>query len=313
MTSSILVTGGAGFIGSATVDIFVSEGFKVKIIDNLSSGTRKNINKKAGFINLDITKINQSIIKKLKGIDAVVHSAAQISMPKSLSDVASDAKTNIIGSIKVLELCRKLKIKKIVFSSSCAVYGDAKKLPIKEGNDLKALNPYAISKKTVENYLDFYNEYFGMECESLRYANVYGPRQNFFGEAGVVTIFINKLLQNQNPTIFGDGMQTRDFIFVEDVARANVLALKKKSVNGKLNIGTGTRISINSLAGKLQDMMGKKSLKPKHEKPREREIRHISLDITLAKRELGWKPRVEIEEGLNRTIEWFSSTNVQNL
>lgn len=305
MAKNILVTGGAGFIGSHTADLLIGKGYKATVLDNLSTGKRENINKKAKFIFGDLADADKNI-KKFKNIDAVIHCAAQISVAKSVENPVDDALNNVLGALKILEMCRKLKIKKFVFASTGgAIYGNAKKLPISENQAEAPESPYAVSKRAVEMYMDFYRKTYGIDCISLRYANVYGPRQDYLGEAGVIAIFINKLLRNQTPIINGDGRQTRDFVYVEDVAEANLKALEKKTLSKKINIGTGVQTSINGLLSKIKKIMGKENIKPIHGEGKKGEVRFSSLDIKLAKKELGWEPKVNIEDGLSRTIEWF--------
>ena len=305
MGKNILVTGGDGFIGSHIVDLLISKGYNVDILDNLSTGKRKNINKKAKFIVGDILSIDKNI-KKYKNIDATIHCAAQISVIKSVENPLNDAVNNVIGTLKILEMCKKLKIKKFIFASTGgAIYGDVKKLPISEKQVEAPESPYAVSKMAVEMYMDFYRKAYGIDCISLRYANVYGPRQDHLGEAGVVAIFINKLLRNQIPIINGDGNQTRDFVYVEDVAEANLRALEKRTHSKKINIGTGTQTSVNNLLSKIKKIMGKERTKPTHVKEKKGEVRFSSLDIKLAKKELGWEPKISLDVGLEKTITWF--------
>lgn len=311
MSKNILVTGGAGFIGSHTVDLLVLRGHNVTVLDNLSTGKQKNVNKKAKFILMDVLNIDAS---KLRDIDAVLHCAAQISVGDSLKDPVNDANINIIGSLRVLEICRKFDIKKFVFASSAGVYGNNLKsmLPISEGHNEKLGNPYAIAKRSAEKYMEFYRKMYGIDCLSLRYSNVYGPRQNYLGEAGVVTIFINGLLRNQRPVIFGDGKQTRDFVYVEDVANCNLRALNQKTSFNEINAGTANELSVNGLLSAIERLMGKK-IKPIHREKRKGEVRFSSLNADLAKKELGWRAKTGIEEGLKKTIDWFSSREHNHL
>ena len=306
MSKRILVTGGAGFIGSPTVDLLVSKGYNVTVLDNLSTGSRRNINKKAKFIHDDILNISK-YAGKLKGVSAVMHCAAQISVNDSLKNPSNDANINILGSLRLLEFCRKLDIKKFVFSSSAAVYGNIppNKLPVKESQNKNPESPYAISKRAVEMYIGFYSKTSGLDCTSLRYSNVYGPRQTYHGEAGVVTVFINGLLKEKKPVGFGDGKQTRDFVYVGDVAIANLKALNKKASFKKINISTATQISINDLLLTIVGLLGK-GTKPDYKAERKGEIKFSSLSTGVAKKELGWKPVVSLEEGLRKTIRWFN-------
>ena len=303
MTKNILVTGGAGFIGSHTVDVLVSKVFNVTVLDNLSTGFKKNVNKKAKFIHDDIHNMHKYKIDA----DGVMHCAAQISVSASLKNPAEDANINIIGSLKVLGLCKKLGIKKFVFSSTGgAMYGNLTKsiLPATEKQSEKPESHYAIAKRAVEMYMEFYGKTYGLECISLRYANVYGPRQDCLGEAGVIAIFINRLLRNKKPVIYGDGLQTRDFVYVSDVADANVKAIASNVSSKYINIGTQTQLSINSLLKKLEILMNKKT-KPFYKPTRKGEIKYNSLHVGLANRTLNWKPRINLEKGLKLTIDWF--------
>ena len=311
MSKNILVTGGAGFIGSNTVDLLVSKGYNVTVIDNLSTGKRENINKKAKFIFSDILDVG-NYINKIKNIEGVIHCAAQISVVKSVEDPANDAMTNVIGTLRLLEACRTNNIKKFVFASTGgAIYGSAPKtFPIKENQIESPESPYAVSKKSVEIYLDFYRRTYGMDCISLRYSNVYGPRQDHLGEAGVIAIFISRLLKNQNPFIFGDGSQTRDFVYVEDVAMANLKALGKKTAFKKINIGTGKQTNINNLLLKIKSIIHKENIKTIYRKARKGEVMFSSLDIALVGKELGWKPKTSLDKGLRSTFEWFRMQNL---
>lgn len=305
MSRTILVTGGAGFIGSHTVKLLLDKGYKVIVLDNLSTGKKENINPKAKFIYLEINSIDRNL-SKFKEVDAVVHCAAQISVPFSIKNPLEDARINILGSLKLLEACRKLKIKKFIFASSCALYGLTPPQLVRETHNALPEHPYAISKKAVEDYMDFYSKTYGIECVSLRYSNAYGPRQNYLGEAGVITVFINKLLKNQIPIIYGDGKQTRDFVYVGDVADANLKAVMQKTRYNKINIGTGKEVTINSLLDEIKSIMGRHNIKPLYRKERSGEVKHSSVNVNLAKTHLNWKPSTKLREGLMKTIEWFA-------
>jgi len=217
--SKVLVTGGAGFIGSNITDLLIEKGYEVVIIDNLSTGSRRNANRNAKLYVKDICRRDiYSVFKKEKP-DYVVHEAAQINVRTSIANPAFDAKVNILGSINLLECCRKSDVKKVLYASSGgAIYGEPVKLPAGEDHPVRPLCPYGASKYSVENYLDIYRKNYGIDCVALRYANVYGPRQDPLGEAGVVAIFMNRLSEDKRPVIFGDGEQTRDFVYVGDVA-----------------------------------------------------------------------------------------------
>ncbi len=307
MYKRILVTGGAGFIGSSIVDLLIANGYGVIVLDNLSAGKRENINKKAKFIFGDVLDI-EKFHSKLRNVDAVLHCAAQISVAYSLRNPAEDATTNVIGALRVLEMCRKHGIKKFVFSSTGgAMYGHLPKsrLPASEKIIEVPESPYGIAKRGVEMYMNFYSKVYGLDCVSLRYSNVYGPRQDCLGEAGVIAIFLNKLLRGERPVIFGDGSQTRDFVYVHDVAEANMKALAMRVNAGRINIGTSAQTSINSLLSKIRKILGKESIRPIYGKERKNEIRFSSLGIRLAKKELKWSPKVRLEDGLRKTADWF--------
>lgn len=304
MKKTILVTGGAGFIGSHTVDLLIQKGYAVIVVDNLSTGLRKNLNKKAKFVKCNIQDVKKHKAK-LKKVKAIIHCAAQISVAISLNQPAKDASTNILGSLQLLELSKELGVKKFVFSSSAAVYGDTpqRALPLKENFPCNPLSPYGIGKRTVEDYLRFYRNVYGMQTASLRYSNVYGPRQNKLGEAGVITVFVNQLLQEKSPLIFGDGKQTRDFVYVEDVARANIAAMEQ-NVEGEFNISTATQITVQDLVKKIQKIM-RTTTKVNHGPKRKGEVKNSSLSWKKAGALLKWKPSISQEKGLRKTVEWF--------
>ncbi len=300
----VLVTGGAGFIGSHIVDLLLKKNYEVVIVDNLSTG--HNINKKAKFYEADITDINLIHIFETEKPDFVIHEAAQINVRNSLNRPIFDAQVNILGSINVLECCKNTGVKKIVYASSGgAVYGEPLKIPCTEEHSINPLSPYGISKHAVEHYLYQYKKNFGLDYIILRYSNVYGPRQDPKGEAGVVSIFIDNLMKNETPVINGDGKQTRDFVFVEDVAEANLLAVKKSTKSKIFNIGTGSETSVNQIFEKLKKISNSK-INAKHGPEIKGEVRRISLDCGLAKKELGWVPKTSIDEGLKRTYGHFS-------
>jgi UDP-glucose 4-epimerase len=302
MKMKILVTGGAGFIGSHLVDALIEKGYKVIIIDNLSTGKKENINKKAKFYKIDICSPKIGEIFKKEKPKIVFHLAAQINVRKSIENPLMDAKTNILGSLNVLENCKKYKIKKIIFASSAGVYGEAKVFPTPEDHLVNPDSPYRIAKLTAENYLKFYKENFGLKFISLRFSNVYGPRQDSKGEAGVVAIFIEKLLKGERPTIFGDGNQTRDFIFVEDAVSACLKAMEYKGKKEIFNIGTGIETSINELYKTISKLL-KTKIKPKYALPKPGDLKRSCLDISLAKRELSWEPKYNLENGLRTMIK----------
>jgi len=300
----ILVTGGAGFIGSNVVDALVKDGHEVTVLDNLSTGKEENINPEVKFYNIDLLDIEslEFVFREFKP-DVVNHHAAQIDVRKSVEDPAFDAETNIIGSINLFELSINFEVKRIIFSSTGgALYGEPEALPASEDTPIEPLSAYGVAKYCVENYLNYFKRLYGIERVILRYANVYGPRQDPLGEAGVVAIFTGKILKGEKPVIYGDGAQTRDYIYVEDVVEANVLALNGKE--GVYNIGTGKETSINELIEIFSKVLGRE-IKLEYAPPRKGEIRRISLDGEKAKKELSFVPKYSLEEGLKKTIEWY--------
>ena len=300
----ILVTGGAGFIGSNVSDALVKDGHEVTVLDNLSTGKEENINPEVKFYNVDLLDIEslELAFREFKP-DVVNHHAAQIDVRKSVEDPAFDAETNIIGSINLFELSINYGVRRIIFSSTGgALYGEPEKLPADEYTPIEPISPYGVAKYCVENYLNYFKRLYGVERVILRYANVYGPRQDPLGEAGVVAIFIGKILKGEKPVILGDGTQTRDYIYVEDVVKANVLALEGKE--GTYNIGTGKETSVNELIEIFSKVLGHE-IKPEYAPPRKGEVHRISLDGEKAKRELGFVPKYSLEEGIKKTIEWY--------
>jgi UDP-glucose 4-epimerase len=301
---NILVTGGAGFIGSNVVDALVREGHEVAVLDNLSTGKEENINPEVKFYDIDLLDMEslELAFREFKP-DVVNHHAAQIDVRKSVEDPAFDAETNIIGSINLFELSINYGVRRIIFSSTGgALYGEPSKLPASEEMPIEPLSPYGVAKYCAENYLNYFKRIFGIERVILRYANVYGPRQDSLGEAGVVAIFTGEILKGEKPVIFGDGIQTRDYVFVEDVVQANILALSGKE--GIYNIGTGKETSVNELIEIFSNVLGKE-IKPEYVPPRKGEVYRISLEGEKAKRELGFVPKYSLEEGIKKTIEWY--------
>jgi len=309
--SEILVTGGAGFIGSHIVDRLLDEGFKVRVLDSLSTGEKKNLaphkNKKSfQFIEGDIR--NFDLVKKtVKGVNAVIHEAALVSVTRSVENPLLSNEINVTGTLNLLKACVDAHVKRFVYASSCAVYGDTETLPNHEKLAPKPLSPYAVDKLAAENYAKVFHNVYGLETVSLRYFNVYGPRQKYGPYSGVISIFINRLLENKPPIIYGDGEQTRDFINVKDVVEANMLALSKREAVGEVfNISTGEAITINKLTETIQKLMGKTSLKPVHAEPRPGDIKHSYGDITNARRNLEYEPRVQLENGLSELVKSYS-------
>lgn len=312
----VLVTGGAGFIGSHVVDGYLRKGWEVVVVDNLSTGEKKQINPGANFYRISILDKRLKEVFEKEKFDLVNHHAAHINVRASVEDPLLDTRENVTGSLNLLQNCKKYGVKNFVFiSSGGAMYGDPQNLPAKETYSKSPLSPYGINKLTTELYLYFYKKTFGLNYISLRYANIYGPRQDPFGEAGVIAIFSNKMLGGKVPTIFGDGKQTRDYVFVEDVVEANLLATEKISqLNHQMvycaddlayNIGTGEEVSVNDLYQKLATFTKFKH-SPVYSNPREGEVKRICLNPSKTKKELGWAPQTSLEEGLKYTVEWMS-------
>jgi UDP-glucose 4-epimerase len=300
----ILVTGGAGFIGSQVADHLVATGHEVAVVDNLSMGKREYVPAAAQFYPYDIK--SPETVELIRGWrpQVIVHHAAQMSVQVSVSDPILDARENILGSLNLFQAAAQAEVEKIVFASTGgAIYGDDAPLPAREEDRPRPEAPYGIAKLAVEHYLHFYQREHGIIPIALRYANVYGPRQNGMGEAGVVAIFIEKFLAGQQPRINGDGLQTRDFVFVGDIVAANLLALTYPKA-GAFNIGTGQETDILTVYLKLQELMGS-PLGPVHGPAKPGEQRRSALDSTLARKELGWRPRVTLPEGLAQTVAAF--------
>jgi UDP-glucose 4-epimerase len=306
-----LVTGGAGFIGSHVADLFIDEGYDVEIVDDLSTGNRANVNERAVMHETSVASPDTRRIVREGGFDVVVHLAAQIDVRKSVADPVFDATTNIIGTLNILEAIRESGRKtRLAFTSTGgAIYGDFNTPPNVETYAKDPESPYAISKLAVEYYLAYYGRVHGLEHVALRFGNVYGPRQDPHGEAGVVAIFCNRILDGKPLTVFGDGMQTRDYVYVGDVARAVFLGATQKlpapaRVDARaFNVGTGLGISVIELARLLQEAAGSNAeivFAPK----RPGEQQESFLDASKARSELGWEPMVTLSEGLAKTFAW---------
>lgn len=304
--SPVLVTGGAGFIGSHLVDALLEQGRPVVVVDDLSSGRRENLPAGITFHQLDVCSPELARVFENERPAAVFHLAAQIDVRRAVERPDLDAKINVLGSINLLELCRRHRIGRVIFTSTGgAIYGEPEYLPADEGHPVNAASPYGIDKATVDQYLRYYHQVHGMSYCSLRLANVYGPRQDPHGEAGVVAIFSAAMLQGRAPRIYGDGEQVRDFVYVSDVVSAQLLALEIET-NCPINIGTGLGTSVNQLYRCLAGLTGFKH-KPLYCPPRAGEVRAIYLDCRKAQSLLGWSPQVDIEAGLARTVEFFRS------
>ena len=302
--SKILITGGAGFIGSHLTDKLIEKGHSVVVIDNLSTGKKENLNPKTKFYEADICDSKIAQIFKEEKPEIVFHFAAQIDVRKSIDNPMSDAEINILGSLNLLENCRKVDIKKFIFiSSGGAVYGDTNIIPTPETQPENPESPYGITKMTIEKYLCFYKKTFGLNYTILRPANVYGPRQDSKGEGGVVAIFCDKMLKNEEITINGDGEQSRDFVFVDDVVNATFLSIKGEKSN-IYNIGTGIETNINEIFRKIKELTNS-NCEEIHELAKSGGQTRSCLDYSKAKQELGWQPKYNLEDGLKETIKWF--------
>jgi len=300
----ILVTGGAGFIGSTVVDRFLSLGHEVAILDDLSTGFREFVHPKAQFHHASVA--DPAAVERVFAAfrpELVDHHAAQIDVRKSVEDPRRDAEINILGSIALLESCQRHRVGKIIYASTGgAIYGEARFLPVTEEHPIHPESPYGASKYTVEHYIHIAKLLHGLDYTVLRYPNVYGPRQNPHGEAGVNAIFIGRMLAGERPIIFGTGEQLRDYVFVDDVVEANAIALTRGS-GETVNLGTGVGTSVLQIVRELQSLLGFDQ-EPIFEAARPGEIQRIWLDASRARDVLGWAPRVAFRDGLQRTVEW---------
>lgn len=306
--TKILVTGGAGFIGSHVVDLFVSNGYEVVIVDDLSTGRASNLNPAAKFYQMDIRDPKLREVFEGERPDFISHHAAQMDVRRSVAQPLFDADVNILGSINLIECAREFNVRHFVYiSTGGAVYGEPETLPCDEMHPINPICQYGASKHTVEHYLYMYNVNYGLQYTVLRYPNVFGPRQDPHGEAGVVAIFTGKMLDNDPVTINGDGEQTRDFVFVRDCARANLLAVTVDHAPGIYNIGWGRPTSINEIFTNLAKITG--YTHPVSYGPAKvGETRHIYLDASKANRDLGWSATLSLEEGLRETVEYFRTS-----
>jgi len=305
--SRVLVTGGAGFIGSHIVDKLLEKHFEVTVVDNLSTGSLQNISAHVGksdfhFIKGDI-RDPETIKESLKNVEVVFHEAAFVGVPESIDDPLLTNDVNVNGTLNLLEASRRAKVKRLVLASSAAVYGDTKTLPTSEDSAMHLNSPYAISKLTSEHYAKAYYKIFGLETICLRYFNVYGPRQTTGPYAAVITSFMDDLLKNKRPTIYGDGEQTRGFINVRDVVQANILAMEKDCAGETFNVAAGSSVTINNLLEIMKRIVGKSGVEPKHGAPRPHDIRESCGDISKARKILGFTPKISLEDGLTDLIK----------
>jgi len=301
-----LVTGGAGFIGSHVVDGYLAEGLEVVVVDDLSRGVRENVSPRARFYQADIRdRAALRAVFEAEKPELINHHAAQIDVRRAVKEPIFDAECNIFGSVHLLELAVAYKVQRFIYASTGgAIYGEPKVLPASEETPVLPITPYGISKHTVEHYLYLYSILYGLPYVVLRYGNVYGPRQSSKGEAGVVAIFCEQMLQGITPTIYGDGSKTRDYVEVSDVVRANVNALSLGE--GEIfNISSGIRTPDYGIFTAVREALDIPSFEPRYAPKRPGEVDHIGLDVSKARARLAWQPQVELREGVKRTAEWF--------
>lgn len=299
---NVLVTGGAGFIGSSVTEALLRAGHKVIVLDNLSSGHRENVPSQAAFVEASLGSLTAELAIDHYRPDAVIHLAANVKVQKSIQYPLLDAEANINGTIHLLECCRRFGVNKIVYASSAAVYGDPLQSGIDETHPTRPISFYGVSKLTPEMYIRCYSELYGIRHTILRYANVYGIRQSAEGEGGVVSIFVDRMLQGLEPAIYGDGHQTRDFVYVADVAKANLQALTHG--DGKtVNVGTGRQTSLLELYDRVAEISGFDKM-PTFREARAGDIRHSYFNVSMARQALNWSPSFSLEEGLRLTVDY---------
>ena len=301
----ILVTGGAGFIGSHLVDRLIKQGHKVVVVDNLSTGKKANLNPKAKFYKIDICSPRISQVFQKEKPQIVFHLAAIPRVPLSVKDPISTSKVNILGTINIFRAGVEARVKRIIFASSSSVYGDQKKLPLKESMTPNPISPYGLQKLTCEQFAKLFTQLYGIPIVSLRFFNVFGPRIDFNSDYSlVIGKFLKQKTEGRPLTIFGNGEQTRGFCYIDDVVEANIKAMKSKKLKGKeiINISSGGSWSVNYLAKLIG---GPRRYLPK----RPGDVLHTKADITLAKKLLGWQPKTSFEEGIKKTSQWFEKAN----
>lgn len=299
----ILITGGAGFIGSHVAEEFINSEYEVVVLDNLSTGKIENIPNHVKFLEFDIIHNDLSNLLKSEKPQAVVHLAAQPDVSTSIKYPVKDAKNNILGSINLFESCVQAEIEKIIYISTAAVYGEPKDLPVSEAHPIAPGSPYGKSKYIPEMYLKYYRDFFSLDYTILRIANAYGPRQVSSAEGGVASIFMDKLFHGEKPVIYGDGKQTRDFIYVKDIARAVKLSLENNSKEFIYNVSTSLQISINELLNTLKKLLNNK-IEPILEPAKKGDIKFNYLDNSKIKKNISWEPLYSLQEGLEEMVSW---------
>jgi len=317
--SKILVTGGAGFIGSHLVDRLLAVGFEVWVLDDFSAGRMENVschNGVRGFhlVRGDVRDVGL-VEKIVEDVDVVFHEAALVDVALSVENPVLFNEVNVVGTLNLLRACLGSDVKRFVFASSCAVYGNSEPARKRENMLSKPISPYGVSKLAAENYVRVFNRLYGLETVCLRYFNVYGPRQGFPSSyGGVITAFVNRLLKGQPPIIYGDGKQTRDFVHVDDLVMANLLALDSENAVGEVfNIASGTTVSVYELAKMLQRITNAERLEPIFAEPRLGDIKHISGDVSKAEELLGFCPKIRLKDGLSRLVEWHLHAGLEGL
>lgn len=302
----ICITGGAGFIASHIADALLEQGHEITILDDLSSGRKENVPEGAELIVEDIRSPRAAELLKARQIEILVHHAAQMDVRRSVENPVFDADVNILGLLNLLEAARKAGVRQVIFASTGgAIYGEQDVFPADEDHPVRPLSPYGVAKLASERYLYFYHAQYGLDVSCLRYANVYGPRQNPHGEAGVVAIFLDRLLRNEVPTINGEGKQTRDYVYVGDVVRANLAVVGLEGFH-TFNVGTGIETDVNELFGAIHSALGK-GPDAVHGPAKAGEQLRSCISSALLEKELGVRPEMDLETGIRRTAEWFSS------
>jgi UDP-glucose 4-epimerase len=299
-----MVTGGAGFIGSHIVDALIDRGDEVLVLDDLSTGKREQVHPAATFERCDIREPEAASVARDWGPDVICHHAAQMSVSLSVREPLFDAGVNLVGGLHLLEVARELGARFLFASTGGALYGDADVLPTPETYPAWPVSPYGVAKLSFEHYLHAYGVQHGLRYVALRYANVYGPRQNPHGEAGVVAIFCMKMLAGEQPVINGDGRYFRDYVHVDDVVRANLAVLDNEDVTGHFNVGTGRQVDVNQVFELVRELIGIPA-PVVHGPARAGDQRTSALDSTLIGERVGWRPRVSLEDGLEGTVAWF--------